>query len=97
MQNDLDVNFPSSKFDILGVNEFGHESGNAAMTDGRDLPWLQEQEAGEVWQAWGVNYRDVVILDTGGEVYDVFNLTDNDLANVEHYGALKTLLEEAAQ
>ena len=30
---------------ILGVNRMDWEWGNAAMTDGRDLPWLQDVDS----------------------------------------------------
>ena len=62
---------------ILGLNEVGHESGNDAFCEGRDLPWLQDTADAGVWQEWGVVYRDVVILDADGEAVEVYNLTEN--------------------
>ncbi len=79
---------------IAGVNEAGHESGNEAFTDGRDLPWLQDVEGVDVWSSWGIDYRDVIVLD--GEGYPLFryNLTEHDLGT--DYDELKQLLDDAA-
>ena len=78
------------------MNEVGHESGNAAFCEGRDLPWLQETEDQPVWTEWEAGYRDVVILDAKNRPIDVFNLTDNDLEVEANFEALRTLFEDAA-
>ena len=80
---------------ILGLNEVGHESGTAAFCEGRDLPWLQDTADAGVWQEWGVVYRDVVILDADGEAVEVYNLTENDLADPDRYQELLALIEGA--
>ncbi len=72
----------------------GHESGNEEFCSGRDLPWAQDD--GAVWDAWGVTYRDVVILDRDGNFHTVFNVTDNDLSLDENYWGLVTTLEDVA-
>ena len=41
MQDELDQHYPSSEVQILAVNEFGHEAGNAIATADTDLPLLQ--------------------------------------------------------
>ncbi len=82
---------------ILGVNEVGHESGNDSFCEGRDLPWLQDTDEAAVWAAWGVEYRDVVVLDAAGAVYDVYNLTEHDLGDDTNFAALEALLTDAAQ
>jgi len=81
---------------ILGVNETGAESGNSTIVQGREIPWLQETSDQDVWSAWKVTYRDVVILDTTNTVIDVFNLTVHDLSKPEEYAALKAMLVAAA-
>ena len=78
---------------ILGVNEAGHESGNDGFTEGRDLPWLQDTEDVDVWGTWGVDYRDVIVLDPTGVPLFRYNLTEHDLG--VDYDELKQLLEEA--
>jgi hypothetical protein len=40
--------------EILGINPAAHESGNAEMCEGKDLPWLQENTEVSVWSAWSV-------------------------------------------
>ncbi len=41
MQAELDEQNPAIEIQILGVNEFGYESGNDSMSGDRVLPWLQ--------------------------------------------------------
>lgn len=81
---------------ILGLNDSGLESGNAPMTAGRALPWLQPANDQDVWTPWEVEYRDVVILGPGNERVGVFNVTVNDLSLPANYAALKAQLLEAA-
>jgi len=81
---------------ILGVNDIGFESGNEDITDGRDLPWLQATTDEDVWQDWGVTYRDVWVLDAENVPVGVFNVTGNSLADAANYDALKQLFLDAA-
>ena len=90
MQGELDA--AGSEVQILGVNGAGLESGNDAICEGRTLPWLQDTDQEAVWETWGVAYRDVVILDAGGVVSGVVNLTVSDLAEPDNYEALKATL-----
>ncbi|MBX2798331.1 MAG: hypothetical protein KTR31_11695 [Myxococcales bacterium] len=77
---------------IVGLNEVGRESANDTITDGRDLPWLQDTDEDMVWTLWGIEYRDVVVLDEDNRLVDVLNLTTNDLADAEHYDTLTSWL-----
>ncbi len=79
-----------------GINLVGGESGNAENCAGRDLCWLQDTVADDVWTGWEVVYRDVVILDRKNVPVAVFNLTEHNLAIPEEYAALKALLESLA-
>ena len=81
---------------ILGVNDVGYEVGNASITSGRKLPWLQATAMADVWEQWKPTYRDVVILDGDNKVVAIFNLSTNDLSNPANYEALKKLLLDAA-
>ena len=91
MQNDLNANYPQLGIRIVGVNEVGHEAGNPLITEGRDLPWLQDNDndgnfQSDVWyDSWNVTFRDVIILDADNVEVGRFNLTTNDLADVENY------------
>jgi hypothetical protein len=82
---------------ILGINEIGLEDGNAFITQGRDLPWLQDVPEQNVWETWGIAFRDVVILDGENKVVAVFNLTQQNLGDPANYAALKSQFESAAQ
>ncbi len=96
MQKDVDLVSTAVKVQILGVNAVGLESGNASITSGRVLPWLQDTPAEDAWTKWGVTYRDVVILDPAGYRVGVFNLTEHDLSDPANYAALEQLLLAAA-
>ena len=55
LQTELDVEYPELGIQIIGVNAIGHESDNADMCEGRDLPWLQDTVELNVWDdVWGV-------------------------------------------
>lgn len=96
MQSELNAEATPRPIRILGINEIGQESGNAAMTAGRMLPWLQDTADAGVWRQWAVTFRDVVILDAQNRRVTVYGLTQHDLANAENYAALKNLLIDAA-
>ncbi len=96
MQADLLAANPATKIRILGVNEIGHESGNPAITTGRNLPWLQDVAGQDAWTKWAPVLRDVIILDTANIKQAVYNLTVNDLAITANYNALKALLKSVA-
>lgn len=81
---------------ILGINQRGQESGNADMTAGRVLPWLQDTAAANVWKRWNVTFRDVIILDAENRRVTSFNLTSHDLSGAGNYAELKALLLDAA-
>ena len=68
-----------------------------AMTAGKTIPLLQDTAEQNVYLAWAVTYRDVVILDASNEVVGVYNLTANDLGLAENRAALKAMLLSAAE
>jgi len=78
------------------VNEIGYDSGNASITSGRDLPWLQDVPGTDVWNQWAVGFRDVIILDENNVHVDTFNLTTYDLSDSVNYEALLQLLVDTA-
>jgi hypothetical protein len=96
MQSELEAEYPALDIQILGVNGVGFEVANSVITDGRDLPWLQDVAAQDVWTSWNVTYRDVIILDPYNQVYAVYNLTSNSLAIPPNFDALKQLFVDAA-
>ena len=101
MQDDLDTSFPELDIQILGVNGAGLESGNALITSGRDIPWLQDVDvdhdgSSDVWVDWSVTYRDVLILDAENVRVGVFNLTTHDLGISQNYDTLRQMFVDAA-
>jgi hypothetical protein len=97
MQAEIDALDPATGVAILGVNGPGLEAGNEAMCQGRQLPWLQDTAESDVWNAWGIAYRDVLILDGENRVLQAYNLTTHDLGNPAAYEELKSILLGAAQ
>lgn len=97
MQREVDTTATARPIRILGLNAAGYESGNADMCAGRSLPWLQDTPQANVWAAWQVNWRDVVVLDADNRVIRVYNLSDHDLSTPAHYSELKGILVSAAR
>jgi hypothetical protein len=87
---------PDFNIEVLGINDRSRSAFNAQATAGRQLPWLQDSNAQNVWTRWGVVYRDVRILDARNELAAVFNLTDFSLAVSANRAALKKLFLDAA-
>lgn len=72
------------------------------MTEGRNLPWLQDVDANsnqvsDVWrEQWDVVYRDVIIVDSDMTELGAFNLTTFNLADAPTYAALRDILIDVA-
>lgn len=96
MQRDLNRNLPSSKVNILAVNEVGHESANDLAASTGDLPLLQDTRADDVWGDWEVTYRDVQVVDADGELSAIYNLTRNDITQSGNYDTLREMIVNAA-
>ena len=96
MQNELNALDLPVEVQIIGINEAGYEAGNDTMTDGRDLPWLQDTDDAMVWDTWDVAFRDVVIVDERNVEIARFNVTSNSLSSDANYEALRDLFIDAA-
>ena len=79
-----------------GVNEVGHDAGNATAVQGNVLPWLQDDALEDAWHLWDVTLRDCIVVDAFGRAYGIMNLTSHDLNDPTHYDALKLLILEAS-
>ena len=97
MQAEITADAPSTPVDILGINAAGLEWGNAAICDGRVIPWLQDTYEQDVWGSWKVTWRDVVVLDAENRVLFVYNLSVHNLSHPAEYADLKSRLLAAAQ
>ncbi|MDZ4781733.1 MAG: Calx-beta domain-containing protein [Planctomycetia bacterium] len=98
MQSELRAMFPLQQVNILGVNEEGQEADFDLIDE--DLPIVQDVDANsdlnsDVWTSWEIEWRDVVILNAANVVTDVYNLTNNSLANVANYATLKQMFVDA--
>ena len=95
MQEDLDLNHPNLNIDILSVNKLG-ATGEGNLSADQDLPMVQDNSTDLIWDTWGGDWRDVVILDGNNEIYAIYNLTMYNLSDSANYDALKQLFIDAA-
>ena len=80
------------KIEILGIS-WSNTSFDPLMTQGRDLPWLQDTSGGDVTADWGAAWRDFVIIDpANGRPLAAYNLSNNSLDIAENYNELKGIL-----
>ena len=84
-------------FSIIGVNQADKESGNDLITAETDLPWLQDNVETNVWELWGVQYRDIILVDTEHYVVSVYNVSLNDLTKDQTYDELYQIITELAE
>lgn len=77
---------------ILGVNAMGHESGNASMCTGCEIPWLQDAPGQSGYAAWQAQEGELVILDAENRIAAILDLLTNDLAVEANYDRLRSLL-----
>ncbi len=77
------------------INAIDHEEDLDVMAALVDLPLLQDNETEDLWNTWGVTYRDVYLLDPSGEFSGVYNLTEQDLSVPENLEALEALVAAA--
>lgn len=102
LQNELSAQYPLLAFNITGVNEAGFEAGDPPpIVANRDLAWVQDEDEdgdgnSDVWEAWDVAFRDLVILGEQNQPVAVYNLTTHNLADPANYQTLRAMLVDAA-
>jgi hypothetical protein len=94
LRNELRGSNLPVNIEIMGVNQIGAEETfyNTVVTAGRTMPWLQDTPEAGAWTKWGVEYRDVRILDSSNRLAAVFNLTAKPLTEPANKAELKALL-----
>lgn len=79
IQDEVDAASPSVPVTILGINEVGREASNDVITDGVDMPWLQDTESENVFGAWPpARLRELKIVDADGIVVETLDLNTVD-------------------
>ena len=96
MQDELNNEYPNLNITLIGVNEDGFSSGNASINTVADLPLINDNGTDQIWNTWGVTFRDVVILNEENQIVASYNLTTNSLNTSSNYDALKALLVNEA-
>jgi len=101
MQTELETKHPLLDIHFVGVNRAGLESGNAEMTDGKSIPWLQDMDhdsdgSSDVWADWGAGHLDLVVLDGNNELLAKTNLSAHPLEDQENHDALRETLIDVA-
>jgi hypothetical protein len=95
MQAELFRSDPDTTIRIASVNAIGSEAGYGYVAQEGTIPLVQDTDAAGVWDAWGVEYRDVVVLDAANRVAAVYNLSAHDLSNSGNYAELRKILRDA--
>ena len=90
MQQEFEVD--GVPIQIIGINEAGYEISNQIITDGRDIPWLQDTEDINAWELWDVTYRDVYLIDRDLKLRGIYNLSQNNLNDEATYEIFKEIL-----
>jgi hypothetical protein len=88
MQDELDADYADLGIRLLAVNGSAYSSGNDEASVGREIPLLQDTVSDDVWGAWDVTWRDVVIVDPIGRKVGAVNLTGNSLSDPVNYAFL---------
>ena len=95
MQQELLDLEPSVPVSVIGINAHDKTTTESFVAE-RTLPWLQDTEEADVWDAWGIKYRDILIVDEQNFPIQAFNLTEYNLTEEQHYQhVLQELLDEA--
>lgn len=83
---------------VLGINRPGREEGNPTLTDGVDLPWLQDTAQANVFGTWEHEVlRELKIVGRTGEEVATFDLNVQDPGDEANYQAIKQALVDAAE
>jgi hypothetical protein len=96
MQQEVAAANPRHEVHMHAINQIGKEGGIDGMCQGRTLPVCQDDTQHNVWESWKITYRDVVIVDPGGDVAGVYNLTEHTLAEPANYDSLKAMILQVA-
>jgi hypothetical protein len=101
LQKDLAAAYPLLRIQVLGVNWFGLESANGEMLEDKSLPWVQDVDSNQngqsdVWQNWGTEHLDLVVLDGSGRPVAWTNLSTFNLDLPANYAGLRDDLIAAA-
>ena len=99
MQSELNAERPDLEITLLSINMINNWSNGLTNRMGQlgVLPIVQDNANLNIWQSWGGQWRDVVILDADNQVVEYFNANDNELSNEQNYNALKQALINAAE
>jgi len=101
LQKDLAAAYPLLRIQVLGVNWFGLESANGEMLEDKSLPWIQDVDSdqngySDVWQNWGTEHLDLVVLDGSGRPVAWANMSTFNLELPANYAGLRDDLVAAA-
>ena len=87
---------PTPAIQLVGVNGIQYSSGNDYVTKERDIPWLQDTIDVDLWTQWGIQYRDVVVLDGENKPIFIMNLSAQSLSDPDNYAELRERLLSAS-
>jgi hypothetical protein len=71
---------PGWRVEVVAVNRIGEEANNHHINDYPNvIPWVQDTTNQLVWERWGVQWRDLIILDCFNRPVARDNLTTHDM------------------
>ena len=99
MQAEIEVERPDLDIQILSINMINNWSNGLTNRMGQigNLPVVQDSTQLNIWQSWGGQWRDVVILDDQNQVVEYFDTNSSVLTNEQNYNALKQALINTAE
>jgi hypothetical protein len=96
MQEELKTEHPDKTFHIVAVNLLGNTGWEEEFASSSlSLPMVQDNDLDLIWDTWGGEWRDVMILDDENNLSAQYNLTDYNLSDPTNYENLKVLFLEA--
>jgi hypothetical protein len=88
---------PGLRVEAVAINRIADAGVNDAIIESlNSIPWLQDNESQRVWDTWGVEWRDIVVLDPFNRPLFRNNLTDHSLTIPENRATLTAALVNAA-
>lgn len=96
MVADVNSENPEVPITILGINMRGRESGNTTITDGVDMPWLQDTGQVNIFSQWPPDaIRELKIVGRDGVEVATFDLNTDDPRDEEPYANIREALLNA--
>ena len=92
MQAELDAENTNVPISLIGIGQANTHSNTDNMINGRDIPWLRDEDSIDAWGAWSGDKYELLIVDATGTVVDSYSLSQNNLQNSTNFDMVKNHL-----